>query len=59
MSVLGILVYMVSVGYEGQNKKKLNIEVDIDLGAVQNPIAKIQNKIDPNMDSFIQIPSVS
>lgn len=50
MSGMGILVYMVSVGYE-QNKKK-PVEVDADLGAVEAAP-------NPNMDSFVQIPSVS
>ena len=58
---MGVLVYMVSVGYEDKKKtlerKKINEDrlkekVDADLGIVE--ISK-----NPNMESFVGIPSVS
>jgi hypothetical protein len=61
MSGMGILVYIVHVGYEHQKetleRKKTNDlrvkeKVDADLGGVD--IRK-----NPNMDSFLGIPSVS
>lgn len=53
MSTMGILVYMVSVGYEGQNKKPF--EVDADLGATPAP----EIKTAPEPISMVDIPSVS
>ena len=55
MSVMGILVYMVSVGYEGQNKKP--IEVDADLRATPAPVPEV--KTAPEPVSIVGIPSVS
>lgn len=52
ISGLGVLVYMVSVGYD--QKKNKTVEVDIDLGAA---VESAKNK--KNMDSFVGIPSVS
>ena len=54
LSGMGVLVYMVSVGYE--DKKKKPVEVDADLGAVETPSVK---KTASSMDSFVGIPSVS
>ena len=61
MSGLGVLVYMVHVGYEQQketlkrkeaHEARVEEKVDADLG-----VAEISKN--PNMDSFVGIPSVS
>lgn len=53
MSGMGILVYMVSVGYE--DKKRKPLEVDADLGAATTPIVAAN----PDPESIVGIPSVS
>jgi hypothetical protein len=59
MSGMGVLVYMVHLGYKQEEEmkmlkekkiKEIEAKVDADLGAVKN---------DPNMESFVGIPSVS
>ena len=55
LSGMGILVYMVSIGYE--QKKKKTVEVDADLGATLT--VGVKKAPDPNMESFAGIPSVS
>jgi hypothetical protein len=61
MSGMGVLVYMVHVGYEHQketlerkkaDEARMKEKVDADLGVVE--VRK-----NPNMDSFLGIPSVS
>jgi hypothetical protein len=54
MSGMGILVYMVSVGYE--DKKRKPVEFDADLGATQTIVVV---KKAPEPDSIVGIPSVS
>ena len=54
LSGMGVLVYIVSVGYED---KKKPIEVDADLGAIEKIVA--QKVEEANTDSFAGIPSVS
>jgi hypothetical protein len=55
LSGMGVLVYMVSLGYE--QKKKKTVEVDVDLGAIEKIIVKKVEEA--NVDSFAGIPSVS
>jgi hypothetical protein len=52
---MGVLVYMVSIGYE--QKKKKTVEVDIDPGSIEKIIVKKAEEA--NMESFVGIPSVS
>lgn len=54
MSGMGVLVYMVSVGYE--EKKRKPVEFDADLGATPTP-SVVKKAADP--ESIVGIPTVS
>lgn len=55
ISGMGVVVYMVSVGYE--EKKARTPEIDADLGAIEKTIAKRVDEIQES--SAPEIPSVS